>query len=104
MLLLQNTVQTYAWGAVDGLAQVVGSAPSGGPEAELWVGTHPLAPSRVLDDPHHRTLADVIAADPARWLGPDLARAGHTALPFLLKVLAIGRPLSLQRFSSSSQG
>lgn len=103
MLLLQNTVQPYAWGAVDGVAGVVGSAPTGGPEAELWVGTHPLAPSTVVDDPQGRTLGGVIASDPVRWLGADLAAAGHTALPFLLKVLAIGRPLSLQAHPSAAQ-
>ena len=103
MLLLTNTVQPYAWGAVDGVARVVGSEPSGGHEAELWVGTHPLAPSRVVGDPAGRTLAEVVAADPARWLGTDLAAAGHTSLPFLLKVLAIGEPLSLQAHPSAEQ-
>lgn len=103
MLLLRNTIQPYAWGAVDGIASIVGSEPTGGTEAELWVGTHPAAPSLVVDDPEGRTLAEVIAADPARWLGPELADAGHTALPFLLKVLAIGRPLSLQAHPSAAQ-
>ncbi len=103
MLLLRNPVQRYPWGAVDGLAAILGSTPSGGPEAELWVGTHPSAPSMVADDPSGRTLAQVLAADPARWLGPDLAGQGHTALPFLLKVLAIGAPLSLQAHPSAEQ-
>lgn len=103
MLLLENTVQTYAWGATDGVARVVGSEPTGGPEAELWVGTHPLAPSVVVGDPEGRTLAEVVAADPPRWLGADLAAAGHTALPFLLKVLAIGRSLSLQAHPSERE-
>ncbi len=103
MLLLHNTVQPYAWGAIDGVAQVVGTDPSGATEAELWVGTHPLAPSRVVGDPGGRTLAEVIASDPSRWLGADLAAAGHTALPFLLKVLAIARPLSLQAHPSADQ-
>lgn len=103
MLLLTNTVQTYAWGRLDGLAPIVGSEPTGGPEAELWVGTHPAAPSVVVDDPEGRTLAEVIASDPSRWLGPGLADAGHTALPFLLKVLAIGTPLSLQAHPSAEQ-
>lgn len=103
MLLLHNPVRQYAWGSVDGLAAIVGSPPSGGPEAELWIGTHPSAPSLVADDPDGRTLADVIASDPSRWLGEDLASSGVTALPFLLKVLAIGAPLSLQAHPSTSQ-
>jgi mannose-6-phosphate isomerase len=62
-----------------------------------------MAPSLVADDPAGRTLAEVIAADPARWLGADLAADGHTALPFLLKVLAIGQPLSLQAHPSATE-
>jgi mannose-6-phosphate isomerase len=86
------------------LADLVGTPPSGGPEAELWVGTHPGAPSVVCGGEHDgRTLAEVVAADPTRWLGPDLAAAGHVALPFLLKVLAIGKPLSLQAHPSLEQ-
>ena len=104
MLLLENPIRAYAWGAPDGLASLVGTLPSGGPEAELWVGTHPAAPSIVAAGEHQgRTLADVVAAEPARWLGAGLAGAGHTALPFLLKVLAIGQPLSLQAHPSSQQ-
>lgn len=103
MLLLENPVRDYAWGQVDGLALMLGTEPSGGPEAELWVGTHPGAPSRILGDAGDRTLAEVIAEDPPRWLGPELAAAGHTALPFLLKVLAIGTPLSLQAHPSAEQ-
>ena len=50
MLLLRNPIQAYDWGLVDGMSALVGSAPSGGPEAELWVGTHPMAPSVVVGD------------------------------------------------------
>lgn len=103
MLLLHNQVRDYAWGAPDGMAALVGSTPSGGHEAELWIGTHPAAPSLVAGDAQGRTLAEVIAAEPARWLGEDLAAAGHTALPFLLKVLAVGSPLSLQAHPTAAQ-
>jgi mannose-6-phosphate isomerase len=104
MLLLRNPIQPYAWGPVDGIAQLVGSEPTGEHEAELWVGTHPRGPSVVAAGEHEgQTLAEVIADDPAVWLGPDLAAQGATALPFLLKVLAIGQPLSLQAHPSAAQ-
>jgi mannose-6-phosphate isomerase len=104
MLLLENPIRDYAWGATDGVANLVGAKPSGGPEAELWVGTHPAAPSVVAVGEHAgTTLGEVIAGDPERWLGAELAAGGHTALPFLLKVLAIGRPLSLQAHPSAEQ-
>lgn len=103
MLLLRNQIQPYAWGRLDGMSDLVGTEPSGGPEAELWVGTHPSAPSIVVGDPEGQTLAEVIASDPARWLGPVLAGRGWTSLPFLLKVLSIGEPLSLQAHPSAAQ-
>ena len=106
MLLLSNPVRDYAWGRVDGVAALVGTEPTTRPEAELWVGTHPTAPSVVVEGPDDlvgRTLAEVIAADPDRWLGADLAAKGLTALPFLLKVLAVGAPLSLQAHPSAEQ-
>jgi mannose-6-phosphate isomerase len=104
MLVLRNPVQPYEWGPVDGIAALVGSRPSGGHEAELWVGTHPRGPSTVVGGEHDgQTLAEVVAGDPERWLGAGLAADGHTALPFLLKVLAIGQPLSLQAHPSARQ-
>lgn len=103
MLLLRTTVRHYAWGRPDGMAELVGTVPSGGPEAELWVGAHPGAPSMVVDDAEGRSLAEVIASDPRRWLGADLVDRGVTTLPFLLKVLAIGEPLSLQAHPSAAQ-
>src|SRR4029079_6891161 len=97
-----NPVQTYDWGAVDGLVDLVGVPPSGGPQAELWVGTHPVAPSHVVGRPA-TTLADAIAEDPVVALGPVLADAVGPRLPFLLKVLAIGASLSVQAHPSPPQ-
>lgn len=104
MLLLDNPIQRYAWGRTNGLATLLGVAPSGGPEAELWVGTHPRGSSIVAAGPlAGLPLAQVVSADPVRWLGPRLADEGARALPFLLKVLAIGEPLSLQAHPSEAQ-
>lgn len=104
MLLLDNPIQRYDWGTTDGIAHLLGTAATGGPEAELWVGTHPRGPSVVASGEHRGcTLSAVVAADPARWLGADLAATGATELPFLLKVLAIGSPLSLQAHPSAAQ-
>ena len=102
MLLLDNPVQTYDWGAVDGLVDLVGVPPSGGPQAELWIGTHPVAPSHLVAQPD-TTLAAAIAEDPAAALGPALAEAVGPRLPFLLKVLAIGASLSVQAHPSAAQ-
>ncbi|WP_210506477.1 mannose-6-phosphate isomerase, class I [Naasia sp. SYSU D00057] len=100
---ITNTPKDYAWGSPSAIAELLGRRPSGGPEAELWLGAHPLAPSRIVDPGtagNFETLDAFIAADPARALGPD--RTSDT-LPFLLKVLAADQPLSIQAHPSPEQ-
>lgn len=90
------SIKNYAWGSRTALAELAGrGAPSALPEAELWVGAHPAGPCELERGGARRTLAELIAADPERELGPALAARGEGALP-LLKLLAAGRPLSLQ--------
>ncbi len=97
MYRLSNPVQHYAWGSHTALAELRGEpAPSVRPEAEMWLGAHPGAPSRVRDDGADRPLADVVAADPEAVLGAPVVRRFGPRLPFLFKVLAVDQPLSLQ--------
>jgi mannose-6-phosphate isomerase len=60
------------------------------------MGAHPGDSSRVVRDGATRTLEEVIAASPDAELGPEIARAYRGRLPFLVKILAAARPLSLQ--------
>ncbi|GAB3669404.1 mannose-6-phosphate isomerase, class I [Actinocorallia lasiicapitis] len=86
---LDNVIRPYDWGSRTVLAELFGRpVPSDRPEAELWIGAHPGAPSRLPDG---STLLDLCAGDAERVLGPDRDR-----LPFLLKILAVERPLSIQ--------
>ena len=99
MQRLDNRIMDYAWGSRTALAEMQGRAsPSAGPEAELWIGAHPSAPSRLAG----HSLAGAIAADPERLLGDEVARRWGR-LPFLLKVLAVDTPLSLQAHPSVDQ-
>lgn len=75
--LIRGSLRDYDWGLVDGLAPWCGA--TGGPEAELWFGAHPGAPSPLVDG--DGTLLDVWADD---------------SVPLLAKLLAAGSPLSLQ--------
>jgi mannose-6-phosphate isomerase len=97
--LLDCTVMPYAWGSHTAIAELTGRpSPSSGPEAELWMGAHPMAPSRLTRGDQHapEALSEVIAASPASELGPEVAASFGPRLPFLLKVLAAAQPLSLQ--------
>ena len=99
-----NTPRDYAWGSTSAIAQFRGVAPSGAPEAELWLGAHAGSPARLHDAASvgHEDLAAWIAADPERALGPELAAHG-ARLPFLLKLLAAAEPLSLQAHPTPEQ-
>ncbi|NLU75909.1 mannose-6-phosphate isomerase, class I [Streptomyces sp. HNM0575] len=93
---LTNTVRPYAWGSTTAIPALLGTAPTGEPQAELWMGAHPGAPSTLVRDGRERTLTEIIEADPEGELGPETVRAFGPRLPFLLKVLAAASPLSLQ--------
>ena len=92
---LAPSFQTYAWGSSTAIPEALGTAPDGGPVAEAWFGGHPSAPS-LVGGPHGEPLDVAIARDPAALLGPDVASRFGPQLPFLLKLIAAARPLSLQ--------
>ncbi|OKJ25222.1 mannose-6-phosphate isomerase, class I [Streptomyces sp. CB01580] len=98
---LSNTVRPYAWGSTTAIPELLGVAPTGEPQAEMWMGTHPGAPSRLTRTTgaaagREQSLAEVIAADPEGELGRATVDKFGPHLPFLLKLLAAGAPLSLQ--------
>jgi mannose-6-phosphate isomerase len=78
-------------------------APTAQPEAELWMGAHPSAPSGIERAGGHTTLDAVIAADPVGELGAPCAQRFGGRLPFLLKVLAAEKALSIQVHPSREQ-
>ena len=77
--------------------------PTGEPQAELWLGAHPRRPSILRRSGEDCPLDQVIAADPVGELGADVARTFGDELPFLLKILAVAQPLSLQAHPTKRQ-
>jgi mannose-6-phosphate isomerase len=76
---LQCPVQHYAWGSGSGgLVARLSNISSSQPCAELWMGTHPSAPSKIL--PQNTLLSEHI----------------NRQLPFLFKVLSVNTALSIQ--------
>lgn len=91
---LYGVIRNYAWGSQIDIAQLQGrEVPADLPEAEEWLGAHHSAPSTLYDG---RPLDDAIASSPADMLGPRVLDRFGPKLPFLLKLLAAGKPLSLQ--------
>ena len=95
---LRNTIQEYAWGALTFIQDLLSLPPESRetPMAELWMGAHPSAPSHALVHGAWVPLDRLIEEDPEGILGPAVAAAFDGRLPFLFKVLAAGRPLSIQ--------
>jgi mannose-6-phosphate isomerase len=87
---ITNTPRDYAWGSTTAIPELLGTAPTGRPQAELWLGAHPGSPSRVV-------------GSDGSTAGGTLADVARGRLPFLLKVLAAASNLSLQAHPSSEQ-
>ena len=100
ILPLESAIVHYPWGSRRLLAQWQSRAvPVAQPEAELWMGAHPRAPS----SSGGRLLSEIIAADPVAVLGGPVAARGDGSLPFLFKLLAVERPLSIQAHPDARQ-
>ncbi|WP_344244983.1 mannose-6-phosphate isomerase, class I [Isoptericola hypogeus] len=102
VLPLVNPVRDYDWGSPTLIPELLGRVPDGRPAAELWLGAHPAAPSSIRSDGSSavgragRSLADLLQAEPVAVLGRRVSDRFGPRLPFLLKVLAAERALSLQ--------
>ncbi|HEX6683287.1 MAG TPA: mannose-6-phosphate isomerase, class I [Candidatus Limnocylindrales bacterium] len=100
MLVLQNIIRGYPWGSREVIANVQGRpVPSPEPEAELWIGAHPDAPSIVDGQP----LDKLIEAAPERFLGASTVSRFGPRLPYLMKLLAAEQPLSVQAHPDPQQ-
>jgi mannose-6-phosphate isomerase len=104
MYRLDNRIKEYAWGSRTAIAELLGRPiPSARPDAELWLGAHPTAPSRVERQGRWESLFDLIARAPETELGPRVVSKFGPRLPFLFKVLAAEEPLSLQAHPDAEQ-
>ncbi|WP_166429931.1 mannose-6-phosphate isomerase, class I [Nesterenkonia sphaerica] len=74
---MTNPIREYEWGSRTAFSDLFGWAPSENPQAEIWMGSHPDAPSRLESG---EVLTDV---------------------PFMVKVLAAEKPLSIQAHPSA---
>lgn len=101
--------QNYDWGKVGSTSAVARFASSSNPNiqideskpyAELWMGTHPSVPSKVVGEPslEGKVLRDVVTDDPSRYLHESVIKkfGSDKELPFLFKVLSIEKVLSIQ--------
>jgi len=92
--LLENPIRGYAWGSRTAIARLQGRpAPTGAPEAELWIGAHADDPSRA----EGIGLDKRIAADPEELLGAPAARRFGARLPFSTRIFVVATHAPLRR-------
>ena len=102
--LLKNPIQEYAWGSYTAIPELLGSdSPAKTPQAELWMGAHPKAPSKVKCNGKWRSLLALIDENSKDILGEKVAPKFQNRLPYLFKVLAAAKPLSIQAHPSLEQ-
>ena len=101
---MTNVIQNYAWGSPSSFAQLFGIVnQTGEPQAEIWMGAHPNGCSTVCAKNGEPTkLSTLIAQNINAFLSEKIAtRFGE--LPYLFKVLAAEKALSIQVHPNKSQ-
>ncbi len=99
VLQIIPAVKHYQWGSPDLIPSFLHmSNEQRLPVAELWFGSHPAGMSMMRTASGIRPLGELIAEDPEGWTGKAVKE-----LPFLMKVLGIQEPLSLQCHPDLSQ-
>jgi mannose-6-phosphate isomerase len=90
---LRNQIKHYEWGSANLIPRLLGVQSDGSPWAELWMGSNADSPSLVSLPSGDVSLRELIASDPR----------GYGELPFLFKVLAAEKPLSIQAHPNRAQ-
>ncbi|UKH16886.1 mannose-6-phosphate isomerase, class I [Actinobacillus pleuropneumoniae] len=93
---LKGKFQHYVWGGMNFIPNFLKlSDPDDKPYAEYWLGAHPVAPSEILFEQNWLPLDKVIETTP-ELLGEKIRTQFGDTLPYLLKILDIKQPLSIQ--------
>ena len=94
---LYNKVQNYAWGGVFFIPNLLGvKNTTNEPFAELWMGTHHRGESEIQVGEQRLPLSQFIAKNPIGTIGQATATKFNNELPYLFKVLAVRKMLSIQ--------
>ncbi|MDR3238383.1 MAG: mannose-6-phosphate isomerase, class I [Spirochaetia bacterium] len=96
---LKNNVQEYPWGSKTMMAGLADNKDDK-IQAELWIGAHPKSPSIIAET--GTPLDEFIEKNPGLILGKDAGKF-ENKLPFLMKLIAVGSPLSVQVHPNKEQ-
>ncbi|MGD1815852.1 MAG: mannose-6-phosphate isomerase, class I [Pleomorphochaeta sp.] len=90
---IKPEIVEYDWGNTEFIPNLVNVKSDGKPKAEMWMGTHPGAPSLIYGT--DKTLESFLKEN-TNFFSADHLKMYYDQLPFLFKVLAIEKPLSIQ--------
>jgi len=100
---LTGQVQHYAWGGKNYIASLIGLySAKDQPCAEWWLGAHPSAPSEIEDVTGKQSLIEFLSQNPTA-LGQASRQQFGDELPYLLKILDVEKPLSIQLHPTKAQ-
>ena len=100
---LTGQVQHYAWGGKNYIASLIGLySAKDQPCAEWWLGAHPSAPSEIEDVTGKQSLIEFLSQNPTA-LGQASHQQFGDELPYLLKILDVEKPLSIQLHPTKAQ-
>lgn len=106
-LPLSCGIQSYAWGQSGPdafIPRLLGRPPEYGKTyAEWWIGDHPALPARVLLEEGEADLPALIRSSPEAVLGAVSRGRFGDRLPFLMKILAVSKALSIQAHPGKKQ-
>ena len=101
--LLDNPIRHHAWGSVSAIPELLGMPATGEPHAELWLGGYEGSASIARTVTGRVPLDELVRRDPVGALGVDVVDVFGSRLPYLMKVLAVERPLSIQAHPTTEQ-
>ena len=100
---LTGQVQHYAWGGKNYIASLIGlNSAKDQPCAEWWLGAHPSAPSEIENASNKQSLIEFLSQNPTA-LGQTSCQQFGDELPYLLKILDVEKPLSIQLHPTKAQ-
>ena len=99
---LKGCIQDYAWGGKNYIANLLNITSNQAHYAEYWLGAHPSAPSKVIGTQEEISLGDFLHQNPTA-LGAQSRQLFGDNLPYLLKILDVANPLSIQLHPTKEQ-